>query len=113
MTTLQEVDNRMIEILTKRGKREEGKQIQDFKGLLEAYKENFGLEISTEYLKGLLLEAGKNKVQAENTIKHFLCRNVIPTKEALISRSVREWIGYGEDSGYEKLDSNNKTLCFF
>ena len=110
---LNEIEKNIAETLTKRGKREEGEQKIQFELNLKSLKDNFNMEISTEYLRNLLVFYGKTDLQATKTISNFIKKNEIPIKDTLIiSKLRRKYLPYGEEIGWYSKDYTDRHFDF-
>ena len=110
--TLIEIDTALLSLMGNRNIAKDQKK-QGFNLILKSYKENFGLEISTEYIRTLLLSEGMESRKATLKLSDFQRKNDIkPTKEVLTATKPLKWESYGE-SGFIDMDRQNETTLRF
>jgi len=113
MTDLIEIDTALLSLMGNRNMATEKKK-EGFNNILKSYKENFGLEISTEYLRQLLISNGTDNRNATRKVSQFINRNDIkPSVEKVTAVKPLKWLGYCDAgfNGENRIKEN--TLSFF
>ena len=114
-----EIDDRIYLLMTKRGRRKtKGEQKKLFLNYLIQLKENFGITISTDYLKELLVFKGFNPRKATFSVSKFIKRNDLNQNLRQGNRDVliKYYVNYGCNE-FDECEiigetSYNETLGF-
>jgi len=93
----QEIENKIYELMTKRGKRVKGDQKRLFLDYLKQLKGDYGILISTDYLRNLLIFKGFDPRKATFNVCKFIKNNNLTENLFKVNKdiAIKKYMPYG------------------